>query len=312
MIGYANFFIRNHFNFYLLVKSKSLLPILAFLLILVSNTITSAQSTISPTDNHAYSANAGWIDFRPSAADGVKVTETYLSGKAYAANLGWIDLGDGSPDNGYSYTNLTATDYGVNMDPGGNLSGYAYSANVGWIKFSLTGGQSKLDFSTGTITGFAYAANIGWITLDSPSAHLATAIIACPDTDADGIADAFEMLYFHDLFTATSNSDYDHDGKSDLAESIANTDPKDPQSRLQIINQTYDAAETLGDRNLILMFRSSPNRLYTIQQSTDLSNWSDSGLGLFPGHPSGLSAPGFDFTDGPRRFFRVAAHKPLP
>ena len=48
--------------------------------------LAAAQSTISTTDKFAYAANAGWIDFRSSAADGVVVSESFLSGKAYAAN----------------------------------------------------------------------------------------------------------------------------------------------------------------------------------------------------------------------------------
>ncbi len=75
------------------------LPLLAFFL---SGISCLAQSNISAVDRYAYSANAGWIDFRANATDGVTVTETYLSGKAYAANFGWIDFGDSSPDNGHS------------------------------------------------------------------------------------------------------------------------------------------------------------------------------------------------------------------
>jgi hypothetical protein len=74
-----------------------------------------ASSTISTTDRHAYAANAGWIDFRPTAGDGVRVDETFLSGYAYAANFGWIHLGDGSPENGHSYSNNSSSDYGVNL-----------------------------------------------------------------------------------------------------------------------------------------------------------------------------------------------------
>lgn len=97
-----------------------------------------------------------------------------------------------------------------------------------------------------------------------------------------------------------------------LAESSENSDLLDPQSWLHIISQTYDTAETLGAGNVTLQFPSSTSRLYTIEQSVNLTTWQDSGLGLFTGHPSGINNSGFDFTDGPRRFFRVAAHKPLP
>ena len=62
---------------------KSLSVVFAFLAM-----SASASSTISATDRFAHAANAGWIDFRPSAGDGVRIEETHLSGYAYAANFG--------------------------------------------------------------------------------------------------------------------------------------------------------------------------------------------------------------------------------
>src|SRR5688572_20226508 len=94
---------------------------LVLVLILVTAMPVAAQSTIAPAQPHAYAANAGWVDFRPSAADGVVVDEAFLSGYAYAANFGWIHFGDGSPANGYAYANNSATDCGVNHDGVGNL-----------------------------------------------------------------------------------------------------------------------------------------------------------------------------------------------
>ena len=288
------------------MKAHHILPFLALI------ASARAQSTISSTDRFAHAANAGWIDFRPTAADGVRVTETYLSGKAYAANIGWIDFGSGHPGNGYSYANGVDADFGVNLSQTGALTGYAYSANVGWITFDQSSGQPRLDFLTGRFTGHAYFANLGWIALDSPATHLAAATIACPDTDADGIGDAFEMLYFHNLGRAGPASDSDRDGRSDRAEFIANTNPLDAQSHLSILGQTFPAFNAAGTKSIVLQFTSSANRLYTIERSTDLTSWADSGLGLFAGDPSGLSASGFSFVDGPRSFFRITAHKPLP
>jgi hypothetical protein len=46
-----------------------------------------AQSTINPTKAFAYAPNAGWLNFLPTATDGVKVSEFSLSGKIYASNL---------------------------------------------------------------------------------------------------------------------------------------------------------------------------------------------------------------------------------
>lgn len=269
--------------------------------------MASGQSTISVTANFAYSANAGWIDFRPSALDGVKVTETYLSGRAYAANFGWIDLGDGTPANGHAYSNASATDFGVNMDQFGNLTGYAYSANVGWISFEQVSGKPHLDYLNGQFSGSAYSANIGWISLDTSQSNLITSL-ACPDADVDGIGDAHEMLYFGQLGKIDAFSDYDSDGIGDVAEYIAGTSPVDAQDYLRITNQEYN--ETFS--KVTLTFTSSPRRLYTIEQSTDLqSPWADSGKGIFSPSSLATSDKGFSFPAGSRRFFRVIAHKPL-
>jgi hypothetical protein len=50
--------------------------------------MAQGQSTISATDRFAYAPNAGWLDCRPSAADGIRVADTVLAGYAYAANFG--------------------------------------------------------------------------------------------------------------------------------------------------------------------------------------------------------------------------------
>jgi hypothetical protein len=204
--------------------------------------LAAGQSTISPTDRYAYAANAGWLDLRADTTNGLRVADTALSGYAYAANFGWIHFGDGTPANGHTYSNASATDYGVNVSPAGNLTGYAYAANVGWINLEQTHGQPKLDLRTGKFTGSAYSANLGWIALDTTFSDLATDTISRPDTDADGIADAWENLNFGNLTTATATSDRDGDGASDLSEYNAGTLPNDAASQLRIVSHTYPSA----------------------------------------------------------------------
>jgi hypothetical protein len=268
----------------------------------------AGQSTISTTDKFAYAANAGWIDFRSTATDGVVVSESFLSGKAYAANFGWIDLGDGSPANGHTYSNESAGDFGVNLAVTGALTGYAYSANVGWINFEQNHGLPRLDFLTGTFTGHAYAANLGWIALNTASSALVTTTLAHTDNDFDGIGDSYEMRHFGSLRVANASSDFDGDGAVDLQEYAANTDPKDPSSLLRITHQEYHNSYSI----VTLTFTSSSNRLYTIEHDTDLAGaWTDSGLALFAPDPGATSARTIRFAPGSRRFFRVLAHLPL-
>ena len=82
-------------------------------------------------------------------------------------DIGWIHLGDGSPENGHSYSNSSVGDHGVNLSPEGALTGQAYAANVGWITFEQGHGKPALNLLTGTLSGFAYSANLGWIVLDT-------------------------------------------------------------------------------------------------------------------------------------------------
>ncbi len=267
-----------------------------------------AQSTIGSTDHCAYAANAGWLDFRPTTPDGVRVLDTALTGYSYAANFGWIHFGDGAPDNGHTYSNTTATDYGVNLSPTGHLNGYAYAANVGWINFEQARGQPKLDLRTGKFTGNAYSANLGWIALDTTFSDLATTAIARPDSDNDGIADTWENLHFGNFTTATSISDQDGDGATDLAEYNAGTLPNDAASVLKIVTHTYSAGHTQAD----ISFTSVPTRNYRLEYDTDLIGlWTDSALGIIP--PTGAITTGTlsSLSPTPRRFFRAVA-VPLP
>lgn len=268
----------------------------------------AAQSTLSTTDRFGYGANTGWIDFRPSQADGTRVTETFLSGKAYAANFGWIDLGNGTPANGHTYSNASAADFGVNLSPSGLLTGQAYAANIGWLTFEQTHGQPKLNLLTGKFTGHAWSANAGWISLDTPDSDLLTTTIASPDTDGDGIADAWEMLHFGDLATADEDSNADGDPASDLAEYEADTDPESSSAWLRVMSQNFNAPVT----EITIQLTSGSGRLYRIEQDEDLiAPWTDSGLGTFSPDAGATTTKTFTFPAGTRRFFRAVAIRPL-
>jgi hypothetical protein len=98
----------------------------------------------APPERWAWSSNAGWINFAPTAPngafrDGVAVYPDHLEGFAWAENAGWIRLGTHTTGGAWTYANTSATDYGVNRNPAtGALSGYAWSSTVGWIKFDPT------------------------------------------------------------------------------------------------------------------------------------------------------------------------------
>ena len=185
---------------------------LSLLFTLALPLVASGQATINAAKAFAYGANTGWIHFRPTAADGVRVTEWYLQGRAYGANTGWIDLGDGSPASSCNYSN-TAGDYGVNHDGSGNLYGFAYSANAGWINFGWTtaadSNRPRIDLTSGRFFGYAWSANLGWINLNIGAGQLFTDSIARPDSDGDGIGDIWELAYTGNLTTFNATSDLD-------------------------------------------------------------------------------------------------------
>lgn len=267
------------------------------------------QSTISAIDRHAFAANAGWIDFRPTAVDGVRVTDTYLAGFAYSANFGWIDFGSGHPGNGHTYANGEDADYGVNMSPSGTLTGYAYAPNVGYIQFEQTQGQPHVDLLTGKFHGFAYSANLGWISLETTLSALVTSSLSRPDVDGDGIPDPWEKLHFGNLTTAGATTDTDGDGATDLAEYNAGTDPADPSSYFRITGQNYNSDHT----SATLTFTVVPNRLYRIEHSTTLTGaWMDSALGTFAPDPGTTMTRSISVPSAPGRFFRASAVPAIP
>lgn len=136
-------------------------------LVLLSASHAFGQSNIDPVEPFAWGENTGWINFNPSPADGVVVTDDYLAGFAWSESLGWIFLGD-VPVNNLQYTQ-GENDTGVNNDGAGNLSGFAWGENIGWINFDTTsagGSQVTID-SNGHFQGFAWGENVGWINTNS-------------------------------------------------------------------------------------------------------------------------------------------------
>ncbi len=270
------------------------------------------DSTISPTAPYIHGANIGWIHARPSADWGVVIGEHVASGFAHSANCGWITFGDASPANGIRYSNANGSDSGVNHDGFGNLSGLTWGANIGWINFGTgTDGaprpttdvyRPRFDLLTGQFSGFAYGANVGWINLST----LKAGTIAIPDTDGDGIADAWERQNFTYLTTASASTDADGDGISDKNEYLALTDPKDANSRLRIISQTLGTGPTPP---WSLTFTSNPGRVYRVEKSATLGSWTP---GPFFAASSGTqTTTSFTETLLTRDFVRIAASVPL-
>lgn len=270
-----------------------------------------ATTTINATNHFSYGANIGWIDAAGDVTNGAVIGLTYASGFMYGANVGWIHLGDGSPDDGTSYSNITSTDYGVNLEPDGDLRGFAYGANIGWVNFEPLGDPS-VDLLTGAMSGYAYGANVGWLSLSNMQAFVQTDILdPGPDSEPDGLPDAWELSYTNDLATLFGGGDADGDGATDDEELNAGTNPLDGGSVLAITLQVPDPPMNAND----ITWNSVPTRLYRVEQNGDILNpgaWADSGAGMVPPDPgteTTLTVP--LGTPAAAQFNRVEAIPPL-
>ena len=290
------------------MKTKLLLLALLTSCILLPSALVHAATTIDAANRYAYGANLGWMDCRGDTNNGAVIGEYVCSGYIYSANVGWINLGSGSPANQIQYQNNSATDFGVNQDGLGNLTGYAWGANIGWVTFEQTYGQPKVNLRTGVLTGYAWAANSGWISLSNAVAHVQTDTIQPGALAPDGLPIAWLLQNFGTT-NVNAGADPDHDGRNNLQEYLAGTDPNNANSVLRITAESF----TPGGTNASLTWNSVPTRFYHIQKNTSLNttNWTDSGLGLLS--PSGGSATSAGFTDtnAPARFYRVQVVRPL-
>lgn len=277
---------------------------LTLLLALVSRAL--AATTINPTNHFGYGANIGWMDFAADTNSGAVIGEFICSGWIYSANVGWISLGNGSPTNGIRYQNISPNDFGVNHDGQGNLRGLAYGANIGWINFE-SNGAARVDLFSGSITGHVYSANAGWIGLRNAFVNVRTdAIARGTDSDGDGIPDAWERLNFGNLTAANATSDFDGDGRSDLSEYGADTDPKDTNSLLRIT--TFQRGIPGDPTRVLLGWNAQPTRFYGIEYTRALGGTAFSNLVSF-------SSPGTGFVGlndfAGTNFYRLRAFRPL-
>jgi hypothetical protein len=105
-----------------------------------------------------------------------------------------------------------------------------------------------------------------WISA-SPTPGIATA--SDPDSDGDGMPDAWEELYqLSPKDPSDATSDPDNDGMTNLAEFWSGTDPRDRNSRLEVI------ASRLGQGSVRLSFTARVGRSYTIQFRGDAASGS--------------------------------------
>jgi fibronectin type III domain protein len=270
----------------------------------------TAASTIHPENRYAYGFNIGWMDWRTDGASGAAIGLNVCSGYIYASNVGWIHLGNGAPANGISYQNDTTSDFGVNHDGCGNLRGYAYAANIGWVRFEEKGAP-RLDLATGKLSGFIYGANAGWISLSNAQAYVQTdVILPGPDSDRDGIPDAWELERAGDLISMNAASDSDADAVSDYKEYLADTDPFDANDYLRVTAFDFDLVTEM----VSITWLSRPTRLYRVEYRSALdpaNPWTKSALDLIRPDAGATTTRAFLDPDTDLRFFRIEALCPV-
>ena len=119
------------------------------------------------------------------------------------------------------------------------------------------------------------------------------------DTDGDGLADDWERHYFGNLAQG-ANDDPDHDGATNLQEFIAQTDPTNPNSVLQLAL----TIESNGDATL--RWHSAAGVKYQVQYSTNLAanDWQSAGTVQVGTGSDAVVVP--DSVVSPVQYFRLS------
>ena len=165
MIRTKRFFFRTGFSALAALLALGLLDI-AF----------AASSNIDPLNKWAWGSNIGWLNLN-STNGGATVCSDHLEGYAWAENIGWIKLGAGTGP----YGNVSATNWGVNVNAAGRLFGCAWSETCGWIRFGASYAQVAITGEPGRFSGYAWSENLGWIRFaDAGTFGLLTLVSAAP------------------------------------------------------------------------------------------------------------------------------------
>lgn len=268
---------------------------------------TRGQSNIDPAHSLASSALIDALNWLPSAQDGPVINQYYCAGYVYGSNVGWIRLGSGKPADGLRYRNDSASDFGVNVSASGELSGFAYGANIGWISFA-PGGNPRVDWATGKLSGSVWSANAGWISLGDEGQFVRIeSLPQPPDTDGDGLPDAWEIQLVGTLSALSGEVDNDHDGQTNLQEYLAGTDPFDENDFVGPLRLFVDAS------GRTLQFPTKVGYLYRIEQRSAFGsgNWSLAQSEPLPGTGGTVSFAQPASGSSEPVFYRVVAYPPL-
>ncbi|MFC1467300.1 DNRLRE domain-containing protein [Verrucomicrobiota bacterium] len=176
----------------------------------------------------------------------------------------------------------------------GNLSAYAVADNS-WTELGLTWGNMP---ASGSLLGSATAETNSWVEIplgsdfittngtysimlmttvnarttlssregaNSPVLDISMPAPASSDSDADGIADDWEMEYIGNLVRVNASSDADNDGIIDSDEYILDYSPA-------VSNAPFSITIVGGESAVKVQFDSRASRAYTVDYVTNLMN----------------------------------------
>lgn len=120
-----------------------------------------------------------------------------------------------------------------------------------------------------------------------------------PDANTNGIPDGWEIYYFGSVSTnRTQTTDTDGNGMSDYAKFITGTNPTNAAARFDLT-----AEPAPGDQVIQLQWPAATNRLYQVNDSTNLTSWTP-----LTGWLQATNAPAMTYSvtnAADRRFYRV-------
>jgi CotH kinase protein/Concanavalin A-like lectin/glucanases superfamily/Lamin Tail Domain/Chitobiase/beta-hexosaminidase C-terminal domain len=134
------------------------------------------------------------------------------------------------------------------------------------------------------------------------SAMTDAAYTIIPDSDNDGLGDAWELANGFTIGPDESAQDTDGDSHSNLLEYRAGTDPRVNSSSLQFESIASHAGI------VTFIFTARANRAYTLQRSLDLESWTN--VVTHPAEPSDHTVVFTDPAVGTQQFYRLEPKVP--
>ena len=219
--------------------------------------------------------NSGWKHDNNWWYSGGLSVNTNYGFRAKARNRAYVETGYCSimyrytlamRPNADCFTDIDVDKVRANWTANGNPAGTAYycenmttGANSGWTTatYWFSGGLSP-----DTLYEFRVKARNG-DGVETSWRYLGKQLTMGPDTDGDGMSDAWEMSYFGTL-KYEAEGDEDNDGSTNFEEFAAGANPIDDSSFFAIVNITRQSS---GD--IILEYTAIEGKQYAVEFSDD-------------------------------------------